>query len=128
MNDSIISDVVERLRSVVGRDLGQSFDALARVLELDPSRFRRLVENPEASADSGFAIDVIAAFVYEFATDPEWLVTGKYDSSIHRQALVLREDRSRIGRLALRDFVQQRYARTREQATETPTPSGKGNQ
>lgn len=63
--------------------------------------------------DAEFVVDVVAAFVREFAVDPQWLLTGKYDGAVHRQALLLGENRTAAGTRALRDFVHRQYLEAR---------------
>lgn len=38
-------------------------------------------------ADPHPTIDVLVAIVSAFGVDPAWLLTGEYDSAVHRQAL-----------------------------------------
>jgi hypothetical protein len=111
VKNPIVASVVDRIRSAVARQLGYSLDALANLLEVDAAAFRRLIEASEAPIADGFIIDVVSALVRELAIGPEWLLTGHYDPTLHRQALTLAEDRSPAGRAALREFVRERYAR-----------------
>lgn len=63
--------------------------------------------------DVRFLIDVLAAFVREFAVDPRWLLIGQYDATTHREALLLGEDRSTAGAGSLRAFVHRLYEQLR---------------
>jgi len=58
-------------------------------------------------------VEVVAAFVREFAVDPQWILTGQYDANTHRQSLLIGEDGTAIGVRALRLFVQQQYEKAR---------------
>lgn len=58
-------------------------------------------------------IDVVTAFVNEFAVDPEWLLTGDYNATTHREALMIGEDRTPAGAHMLRQFVRDRYEKLR---------------
>jgi len=70
----------------------------------------------EEVIDTGFLLDVIAALVHEAGIDPEWLLTGQYDPAMHRKALILGEDRSANGALAMRAFVEAEFRRVRSRA------------
>ena len=52
---------------------------------------------------------MVAALVRELAVDPQWLLTGRYDPSIHRRALAIAEDRSENGERAIQQFVRDQY-------------------
>ena len=72
-----------------------------------------LINHPEHQIDVLFLVDVVSAFVYEFAVDPEWLLTGHYNAATHREALILGEDRTAAGAYVLRQFVRERYEKLR---------------
>jgi hypothetical protein len=68
--------------------------------------------------DIGSIIDLIAAVVREFAVDPRWLLTGKYDGAVHRRALLLGENRTPAGERELREFVEKQYREVRSPTRE----------
>ena len=74
------------------------------------------MDNRERTVDIAFLIDVIAALVYESGVDPQWLLTGEYDATAHRDALLLGEDRSANGVKAMREFIHQQYRQLRRDA------------
>ena len=51
--------------------------------------------------------------VHECGVDPKWLLTGEYDGALHRQALLLGEDRTGAGARVVRDFVKEQYRQLR---------------
>lgn len=113
-NDPLIVSIAERVRAVVRRAQHQGVDALAPTLSLDREALRALVEETESAIDAAFLIDAVAALVREWAVDPHWLLTGNYSGSLHREALLLGEDRTSKGFLALRHFVYEQYRKLRE--------------
>ena len=116
-------DSVLELRGVP--QSSRALDDLASMLRVAPAALRRLVEDCKARLDTVFVIDVVAALVGEFAVDPQWLLTGQYDSTIHRRALMLGEDRTDDGKRALRDFVREQYQRLRDGSTLASFPLAK---
>ena len=114
VNDPIIAAIRERLRAIVGRVPHRSLTDLASRLAVEPEQLRVLLDESDRRIDVAFLIDVVAAFVREFAVDPQWLLTGRYDATQHRRALGLGEDPSAEGRYALREFVQEQYRRLRD--------------
>lgn len=127
-NDPFIEAIAERLRGVLARQPGQALNDLAVMLGVPPDAFRRLVEDEGARIDTLFLIDVVAALVREFAVDPKWLLVGQYDSTTHRSALQLVENRTEEGHRALRDFVREQFQRLRESLAFAPFPSGNAQQ
>lgn len=111
VNDPIIAAIRERLCAVVERLAHHSLPDLASDLAVDQDRLRVLLDEGDEPIDVAFLIDATAAVVREFAIDPQWLLTGRYDPTEHRRALALAEDPS--GREALRDFVREQYQRLR---------------
>jgi len=81
----------------------------ADVLQIPALDLARLLDKRERASDRTFVIDVVAALVHEGGVDPRWLLTGEYDGNVHRQALLLGEDRGAKGRSAVREFVEQQY-------------------
>lgn len=114
-DDRQIAAITERIRAVVSRQPGRDLCSAADSLALPALDLARLLESREAP-DRAVLIDVIAALAYESGVDPQWLLTGEYDSAVHRHALALGEDRSTHGRAAVREFVQERYRQLRRDA------------
>lgn len=98
---------------VVEHQRWQALTVLAESLLVTPEPFRQLVEQREQPLDLEFVLDVVAALAYCQGVDPQWLLTGRYDSSIHRFVLSLGEERSARGLRRVRDFVQEQYHRLR---------------
>lgn len=119
MNDPFVNGIAERVRGVFGRQYVP--EVLANILRLPDDGVAALME-PGRPVDSSTALDVVVALVREFAVDPHWLLTGHYDSGIHRQALFLGEDRSPAGGHAVREFVCDHYRKVREQASYISVP------
>ena len=113
-NDPVIAAIRERLCTIVERQAHRSIADLGAHLALDPDRLRVLLDEGDKPIDVAFLIDVVAAVVREFAVDPQWLLTGRYDATEHRRALALGEDQSVGGRQELRDFVRGEYRRVRD--------------
>lgn len=114
LNDPAVEAIAERLRAVMARQPASLLNELADVLGLDGDQLFRLIEEPQRTIDVVFLIDTVAAVVHVFAVDPQWLLTGRYDASIHREALLLGEDRSPKGVQALREYVVEHYRRLRD--------------
>jgi hypothetical protein len=109
VNEPFVEAIATRIRSLVDHEQGHTLDVLAATLHAEPAAFERLVQDREGTIDSAVLIDVVVAFVREFAVDPQWLLTGRYDASIHRQALALREDRSEDGARSIQRFVREQF-------------------
>ena len=90
-----------------------ALDEMAESLLLDPNPFRRLIKEPGAPLDRAFVLDVVASLAFCQAVDPNWLLTGRYNSSIHRQVLEIGEARGLHGLLSVREFVQEQFERQR---------------
>lgn len=99
---------------MICRDPHHTLDAAAAKLCVPADDLRVLIDGPRSSVGLEFTLDVVAALVHEYAIDPKWLLTGQYDGGMHREALMLGEDRSREGRQRVRDFVQAQYDHLRE--------------
>ena len=110
-NDPLIANILERVRVVVARQPGHTLEDVAEALHLQPGEFRALIEDRERTVDIGFLIDVVSALVYRLAIDPKWLLTGNYDSAIHRHALLLGEDQGISGAQVIREYVAEQYRR-----------------
>lgn len=81
-----------------------------------PAEDLQALIDPQRSISIGldFTLDAVAALVHEYAIDPKWLLTGHYDGAMHRDALLLGEDRTMSGRQKVRAFVQAQYDRLRD--------------
>lgn len=123
-NEPFIDSIVGRIRDVIARQSVESLDAFAATLLIAPADFRALINDRENVIDALFLIDVVAAFVQEFAIDPEWLLTGEYNATTHREALTLAESRTPAGAHLLRQFIRERYEGLRSaRSYSTPTLS-----
>ena len=109
-HDPFILAIAERVRLVISRQPGYRVDEVARTLNVPREELRRLLDSDQ-SIDARSLIDIVVALVRESGIDPKWLLSGQYDGAMHRQALLLGEDRSLHGAQALRDFVQNEYKR-----------------
>lgn len=116
-NEPGIEAIAERVRAVVARQPGHCLDVIADALAVARDQFRSLIEERGRLIDRSFLLDVIAALVYHAGIDPNWLLTGEYDSSTHRKALLLGEDRTPGGVGALRELVTEQYRELRNRAT-----------
>ena len=113
VNEPYILAIVDRIRSVVSRQSPGALEAFATTLGVAPEEFCAFINDRGRAIDVMFLIDVVSAFVREFAIDPQWLFTGHYDGNTHRQALLIGEDRTVVGARALRLFVQHQYEKAR---------------
>jgi hypothetical protein len=113
-NDPFIEAVAERLRAVIARQPGYHLDEIASILRVSRDALQHLLNDRERAIDTGILIDVVAALVREFAVDPQWLLTGQYDSATHRQALLLGEEHTNDSCHAVREFVREQFQRLRE--------------
>jgi hypothetical protein len=113
-NDPAIEAIAERLRVVIAQQPSPRLNDLADSLGLDRDSFSLLINEQQQIIDVTFLIDVVAAVVHGFGVDPQWLLTGRYDASIHRRALLLGEDRSPQGVHALRAYIAEQYRKLRD--------------
>jgi hypothetical protein len=97
----------------VSRQSAGALEAFANTLAVSPAGFRAFISEQDPVIDALFLIDVVAAFVREFAVDPRWLLIGQYDARTHREALLLGEDQSAAGGRSLREFVHRLYEQLR---------------
>jgi hypothetical protein len=116
LNDPAVEAIADRLRAVTARQPTSLLTELADVLGLDRDHLRRLIEETHLTIDVAFLVDAVAAVVHTLGVDPQWLLTGRYDASVHRHALLLGEDRSPTGARALREFIVEQYRRFRDSA------------
>ena len=108
VKDPSIQAIADRVRSVIADEPRQSIDLLVATLRADPDEVRSLLEG-SATVDVALLIDLVAALVHEFAVDPQWLLTGHYNPTVHRRALLLAEDRGIDGERAIRQLVREQY-------------------
>ena len=120
VNEPFLEAIVERIRDVVSRHSPESLDAVARTLFVAPTEFGALINDREQLIDVLFLVDVVAAFVHQFAVDPEWLLAGHYNAATHREALMLVDDHTAAGAHALRQFVRERYEKLRGTSMRAP--------
>ena len=113
LNEPLIDDIAERIRAVIARLPHQGVSVPAETLRVSSDRLEELLRNRDDGIDTVFLIDVIAALVHELGIDPKWLLTGQYDSGMHRQALLLGEDRTAAGARVMRSFVEGEFQRLR---------------
>jgi poly(3-hydroxybutyrate) depolymerase len=113
VNEPLVDDIAERVRAVVARLPGQGIGIPAETLRVSSARLEELARNRDDVIDIVFLIDVIAALVHQVGIDPKWLLTGQYDSAMHRQALLLGEDRTAAGAGVMRNFVEEEFRRLR---------------
>lgn len=109
VNEPFNEAIVERIRDITSRQSLDSLDAVAATLLIGAAEFRTLINEQDELIDARFLIDVVCAFVHEFAVDPDWLLTGDYNAATHREALTLSEDRTPAGAHLLHQFVLERY-------------------
>lgn len=106
--DQDVESIADRLRSVLGEHRA---DLVAAQFELPVEQLHELMVAEKRTTDVRFLLDVVAALVQQWGIDPEWLLTGEYDSALHRQALSLGEDRTKLGVAAVRELVENEYRR-----------------
>ena len=99
---------------MICRDPHHTLHAVADKLCVRADDLRLLIDEKSAGVTLEFTLDVVAAIVHEYGIDPKWLLTGQYEGTIHRHALMLGEDRTRAGRQNIRHFVQLQNDRIRE--------------
>lgn len=102
-HDTDVEAIIDRLRTILS---GHRIELAAEELALTADPLHTLIEGPGHNVDTAFLVDVIAAVVHRWGVDPKWLLTGVYDSELHREALLLGEDRSSRGVEAVRELVQ----------------------
>jgi hypothetical protein len=112
-NDPFIQAIAERVRLVISRQPGHRVEEVALSLNVPIDGLRKLLDDSNQSIDTTLLIDVVVALVREAGIDPKWLLIGQYDGAMHRQALLLGEDRSLRGAQTLRELVQDEYKRLR---------------
>jgi plasmid maintenance system antidote protein VapI len=128
VNDPILEAIADRVRSLVASEPTKALDALAQCLRVHRDALQELIEHRERLINPALLIDIVAVLTREFGVDPQWLLTGRYDPSIHRRSLVLGEDRSSNGARAVQQFVREQYRQLLESSgfrtpSEAKTPN-----
>jgi hypothetical protein len=108
--DSAITAIAGRVRTVLS---GHRVEVIADELDIPLDPTHELLEQLERPIDRAFLLDVVAALVHKWGIDPAWLLSGEYDGGLHREALVLGEDRTRRGLDAVRGLVEHAYRQQR---------------
>lgn len=114
--DLEIDAITERVRAVVSRQPGRTVRLAADALAIPALDLARLLDKRDRTVDRALVVDVVTALVHEAGVDPRWLLTGEYDGPLHRQALLLGEDRGAKGRNAVRELVDLQYRALRREA------------
>jgi hypothetical protein len=109
-NPPNIEAIAERVRAVIARH-PRGLNDIADEIGVPADSFRRLIDVRERSIHTPFLLDVVAGLVQEMGLDPKWLLSGKCDGVLHRQALSLGEDRSHDGTRKMRNFVKEQFSR-----------------
>jgi len=112
-NEPFIEAIAQRVKAVLARQPDYSPERVTESLRLPEDRIRELLSDSAHVIDRSFLLDVVTALVYECGVDPVWLLTGEYDGALHRQALLLGEDRTSEGRRAIHELVHSEYRRAR---------------
>ena len=113
--------IAERIREVIEHQRGKTLDDIAEFLVVDANPLRRLMEVAEATPDRAFVLDVVASLAYCQGVDPLWLLTGRYDPTLHRHVLSLGEERGG-GLRRVREFVQEQFERLSRDTPPFPLP------
>ena len=101
--------IVQRVGSIVARHPGHNIHSVAEAIGVPSADLEALLEKRARIVDIGFLIDVIAALVSEIGIDPHWLLTAECNPAMHREALLLGEDRTAKVRRALRRWIHRQY-------------------
>jgi hypothetical protein len=73
--------IASRLRGLIGGQNEGNHAEIARRLGVDEVSLRMSVDELSPYP----TVDVLAAVVLAYGVDPQWLITGEYSSSTHRQ-------------------------------------------
>lgn len=111
--DNLLVDITGRIRVVVENQRGRTLGDIAESILVEADPFRLLIEERGAAPDRNFVLDVVASLAYCQGVDPSWLLTGRYDPSLHRHVLSLGEERGASGLRRVRKFVQEQFERLR---------------
>jgi hypothetical protein len=113
-NDPFIEPIATRARAVLARQPADCLERAAASLDIPVDALQHLIAGGDHLIDISFIIDVVAVLVHECGVDPKWLLTGDYDGALHRQALLLGEDRTSQGARVVREFVKEQYRELRQ--------------
>ena len=107
-----IEAIAERVRAVIAR-YPHGINHIADELGVPADSLQRLIEERQRSIYTPFLLDIVAGLVQEMGVDPRWLLSGKCDGALHRQALLLGEDRTHDGTRKMRNFVKDQFSQVR---------------
>lgn len=93
------AQIAQRIRGLLGADEAADYEFASRRLGVSEVSLRMSVDELEPHP----TLEVLAALVREYGVDPNWLLTGIYDSGGHRAALE-DSDENRIAR-AITDLL-----------------------
>ena len=111
--DNLLIGITERIRVVVEHQRGKTLEDIAESILLDADAFRRLIEERAIAPDRTFVLDVVASLAHCQGVDPLWLLTGRYEPSLHQHALLLDEERGAGGLGRVRALVHEQFERLR---------------
>jgi len=75
--------IAARIRGLLSGQDGSDPAASARRLGVDEVGLRMSIDDLAPNP----TVDVVAAIVLAYGVDPTWLLTGTYDSAVHRHSL-----------------------------------------
>jgi hypothetical protein len=113
-NDPYIEAIATRARAVLSRQPTDCLERAASSLDIPADALQHLIARSDQLIDTSLIIDVVAVLVHECGIDPKWLLTGEYDGALHREALLLGEDRTSHGARVVREFVKEQYRQLRQ--------------
>jgi hypothetical protein len=113
-NDQFIEAIATRVRAVLARQPADCLERATASLEIPADALQRSIAGGDDLIDISVIIDVVAVLVHECGIDPKWLLTGEYDGALHREALLLGEDRTSHGARVVREFVKEQYRQLRQ--------------
>lgn len=93
--------IASRLRGLIGGQNEGSHAEIARRLGVDEVSLRMSVDELSPYP----TVDVLAAVVLAYGVDPQWLITGEYSTSSHRQAAESSRD---LAVESVRTMIEQR--------------------
>jgi hypothetical protein len=115
-NDPVDEAIIERVRTIIARQPTCTLAHLADVLAVPVDQLQQLSPGQDGLVEVTVLIDIVVALVRECAVDPQWLLTGRYDGAVHRQALLLGENRTGNSSRELHDFIHKQYHQIRSPA------------
>jgi hypothetical protein len=91
------SGIAARVRGLIGGQNGGDVGAIARRLHVDEVSLRMTIDEVAPYP----TLDALAAIVDHYGVDPNWLLTGEYDATTHREALLTAAEQNRqaLGKL-----------------------------